>query len=117
MSPDAKWFVARGPDRKRYLYPLPGGEPTAIPGLDSEDAVSQRTADGRFLYVYRSNEIPMKVYRLEIATGRRELWRTLMPSDAAGVASLIPGPTPDGSAYIYSYTRMLSDLYLVDGVK
>ena len=30
----------------------------------------------------------MKVYRLEIATGRKELWRTLMPADAAGVSNL-----------------------------
>ena len=59
----------------------------------------------------------MKVYRLELATGRKELWRTLMPADAAGVSSLIPGPTPDGSSYQYSYTRTLSDLYLVEGVK
>ena len=117
IAPDAKWFVVRGPDRKRYLYPLAGGEPTVVPGLNDDDGIDQRTADGRFLYVHRSGETPMKVYRLEIATGRRELWRTLMPADAAGVASMIPAPTPDGSAYVYSYTRLLSDLYLVDGVK
>jgi hypothetical protein len=59
----------------------------------------------------------MKVYRLEITTGRKEMWRTLMPGDAAGVANLSPLPTPDGSAYIYSYVRTLSDLFLVEGVK
>lgn len=117
LSPDGKWAVVRGPDRKRYLYPLSGGEPTLVPGLDLEDGVDQRSADGRFLYVHRSGESPMKVYRLEIATGRKELWRTLMPADAAGVSSFGAGPTPDGSAYVYSYIRTLSDLYLVDGVK
>jgi Tol biopolymer transport system component len=117
VSPDGKWAVVDGPDRRRYLYPLSGGEPTPIPGLDPQDGVAQITADGHFLYVRRRAEVPMKVYRLEIATGRKELWRTLMPGDAAGVANLSPLPTPDGSAYIYSYIRTLSDLFLVEGVR
>jgi hypothetical protein len=40
-----------------------------------------------------------------------------MPADAAGVGSLSSFPTPDGSAYVYSYTRTLSDLFLVEGVR
>ena len=116
-SPDGRWVLVRGPDRKVQLYPISGGSPSIVPGLDKEDGVDQRSADGRFLYVHRSNELPLQVYRVEIATGRREPWRTLMPSDAAGVSAASPGITPDGSAYIYSYIRTLSDLYLVDGVK
>jgi Tol biopolymer transport system component len=117
VDPNGKWAVADGPDRRRYLYPLSGGEPTPIPGLDPQDGVAQITPDGRFLYVRRRAEVPMKVYRLEITTGRKEMWRTLMPGDAAGVANLSPLPTPDGSAYIYSYVRTLSDLFLVEGVR
>ena len=33
-SPDGKWTLARGPDRKRYLYPIAGGEPTVVAGLE-----------------------------------------------------------------------------------
>jgi Tol biopolymer transport system component len=117
VSPDGKWVVVRGPDRKRYLYSLAGGEPTPIPGVDPEDGVAQFSADGRFVYVSRNAEVPAKVYRVELATGKRELWRTLMPADGAGVSNLSPLPTPDGSAYIYAYIRTLSDLFLVDGVK
>ena len=40
-----------------------------------------------------------------------------MPSDAAGVSSLNPIPTPSGESYAYNYVRTLSDLYLVDGLK
>ncbi len=116
-SPDGKWTLALGPDRKRYFYPASGGEPTTVPGLEPEDNVDGRSADGRFLYVHRRGAPPMKVYRLEIATGRKELWRTLMPADAAGVSGLSPYPTPDGEAYVYNYTRTLSDLYLVEGVR
>jgi Tol biopolymer transport system component len=116
-SPDGKWTIVRGPDRRRYMYPIAGGEPTPISGVTPDDGIDQVSADGRFLYVHRIAEAPMKVYRLEIATGRRELWRTVMPSDAAGVWSLAGAPTPDGASYSYAFIRTLSDLYLVDGVK
>ncbi len=116
VLPDGKSAVMTGPDRKTYLYPISGGEPTPVPGIEPADSVDQSTADSRFLYVHR-REAPLKVYRLELATGHKELWRTLMPADAAGVSSLSPIPTPSGEAYVYNYVRTLSDLYLVDGLK
>jgi Tol biopolymer transport system component len=116
VSPDGKAAVVTGPDRKYYLYPIAGGEPTPIPGIEITDGVDQFSADGRFLYVHR-REAPLRVSRLDLATGRKELWRTLMPSDAAGVSSLSPIPTPNGDAYVYNYVRTLSDLYIVEGLK
>lgn len=117
VAPDGKWTVVAGPDRRRYLYPLSGGEPTPVPGLDREDLVDQRSLDGRFLFVHRREEIPANVFRLEIANGRKEHWRTLMPADAAGVRSMSIVPSPSGEAYLYTYVRTLSDLYLVESVK
>jgi hypothetical protein len=63
-------------------------------------------------------ELPAKVERLELATGHKQLWKQLMPSDTAGITDI--GPiliTPDAKAYVYEYGRTLSDLYLVDGLK
>jgi Tol biopolymer transport system component len=117
VAPDGKWVVAGGPDRKTYLYPLSGGEPTAIPGLDLEDSVDQVSLDGRFLFIHRGGELPAKVFRFDIATGQREPWRNLMPADAAGVNAIGVAPTRSGEGYVYSFNRTLSDLYLVDGVK
>jgi len=118
VSPDGKLVAARGPDQRLYLYPIAGGEPSGIPGLTAEDTPSAWSADGRFLYVYRRRELPAKVYRLEVATGKKELWKELMPSDAAGVLNISPPlVTPDGKFYAYAYIRTLSDLYLVEGLK
>jgi Tol biopolymer transport system component len=117
-SPDGKLVAVRGPDQRLYLYPLAGGEPSAIPGLTAEDTPTAWSADGRFLYVYRRRELPAKVFRLDVATGRKEFWRELMPFDAAGVRSISPPlVTPDGKSYAYAYIRTLSDLYLVEGLK
>jgi Tol biopolymer transport system component len=117
VAPDGKWVVVGGPDRKTYLYPLSGGDPTVVPGLDLEDNVDQVSLDGRFLFVHRGGEMPAKVVRLDISTGKKEPWRNLMPADAAGVPEIGITPTRSGEGYVCSYTRTLSDLYLVDGVK
>ena len=106
-----------GPDRRHYLYPLAGGEPTAILGIDANDRVAGFGPNDASLYVQRQGDVPAKVERVDIATGRRELWRSLMPADAGGVAEIGPLPTTSGESYAYSYGRTLSDLYVVEGLK
>jgi Tol biopolymer transport system component len=118
VSPDGKLVAALGPDQRLYLYPVAGGEPSPIPGVTAEDTPIGWSAGGSSLYVYRRRELPAKVYRLDIATGHKELWRELMPPDPAGVLNIsLPLVTPDGKVYVYRYIRTLSDLYLVEGLK
>ncbi|HTR01783.1 MAG TPA: protein kinase [Thermoanaerobaculia bacterium] len=118
ISPDGKSIIVIGPDRKRYLYPLQGGEPQPVTGLEPDETPSGWSADGRFLYAFRRRDIPARVFRIEVATGKRELWKELMPSDGAGVQDISPIiPTPDGQAYVYGYSRNLSDMYVVEGLK
>ncbi len=107
-----------GPDQKGYLYPVGGGEPRAIAGLDSGEQPITFSSDSRSLYVYQPGELPARVYRLDLQTGQRTLWRQLMPSDPAGVETI--GPilmTPDAKTCVFGYHRMLADLYLVEGLK
>jgi Tol biopolymer transport system component len=118
VSPDGKFVVAKGPDDRFYLYPLAGGEPTALPGLSGLDIPVRWSADGRSLYVYRRGVVPARVNLVDVATGRAELWKELMPVDAAGVTDFaVVCPTPDGASYVYSYNRLLSNLYIVEGLK
>ena len=118
ISPDRDLVAAVGPDHKGYLYPIAGGDPRPIPGLATGEEPIEWTADGHSLYIYRPGELPAKVYRLDLATGARTLWRQLMPSDPAGVERIGPiRMTPDGKTYVYGYHRTLADLYLVEGLK
>jgi serine/threonine protein kinase/Tol biopolymer transport system component len=118
ISPDGKQVVIVGPDQKPALLPVDGGEVRAIPGLDVGDAPIGWSSDGRSLFVYRLGEVPAKVDKLDLGTGRRQPWKQLVPPDVSGVtdisAILI---TPDGNNYVYEYGRTLSDLYLVNDVK
>jgi Tol biopolymer transport system component len=118
ISPDGPWAAAIGPGRLVALYPTSGGEPRPLPALSPGDVPSRWSADGRSLYVYRHNAIPAPVYRLDLSSGKKELWKEVGPSDPAGVTGVGHlQMTPDGSAYVYNYPRTLSDLYLVEGVK
>ncbi len=118
ISPDGTGVLVIGPDRKRYLYPLAGGEPTAVPGLSAEDTISSWGTDARHLYVYRRRDVPGHLYRLDLSTGKKELVRDLMPADGAGIVDIAPVMVmPDGNSYVYGFQRTLSDLYLVEGLK
>jgi hypothetical protein len=105
------------------LYPIAGGEPQPVPGLTDRDNPIQWSADGRYLYTVSIAPPPQPpnfdVFRVEIASGRRTVWKTLQPPDAVGVESF-PGAfvmTPDAESYCYSYIRRLGDLFVVEGLK
>jgi hypothetical protein len=118
VSPDGKTIIAQGPDRRFMLYPSEPGEPRPVPGIQNGEGPIRWTADGRAIWVYRSNEVPAKVYRVDVTTGERALWKELTPPDPAGV--LLIGPilmTPDGKSYVYSYRRTLDELFLVEGLR
>ncbi len=118
VSPDGKFVAAVLSDAKGYLFPVDGGDSRTIPGFGVGDVPVGWTSDGQSIFVYNPGDLPSKVYRLNVATGQRQLWKVLMPADGAGITDL--GPiliTPDGKSYVYEYGRTLSDLYLVDGIK
>jgi Tol biopolymer transport system component len=103
---------------KGMLYPLAGGEPREIPGWSSEDMWVNWSADGHSAYVYRDEKTSAPVYRLDLATGKREQVATLAPGDPAGVTAVLNvRMTADGKTYGYSFSRELSDLFLVEGVR
>ena len=118
ISPKGDFVASVGPDHKIYLYPIDGGEPVLVSGAEPDEAPTGFSADGRLLYVFRFGEIPAKVTQLELSTGKRKLWKELVPADAAGIDT-IRGITitPDATAYVYGFIRTLSDLYLVEGLK
>ena len=118
LSPDAQQIAAIGPDKKGYLYPTAGGDPRIIAGINPGEQPITFSADGRGLYIYQPGELPARVYRLDVLTGQRTLWKELIPYDPAGVENI--GPiliTPDAKTCVFGYHRMLADLYLVEGLK
>jgi eukaryotic-like serine/threonine-protein kinase len=118
IAPDGSVVCVRGPDRRRYLYPISGGEPVPIPGLVPGEDPTGWMADGRSIFAFDRGKIPGRVYRVELSTTKRELFKELVPLDPAGIDLLSPPAlTLDGKSYVYSYNRILSDLFLAEGIR
>jgi len=117
-SPDGKWIASREIASKQVrLYPLDGGEPRTVTGLLPGETFAW-TSDPKFIYVHQSEQPPVKIYRLNIVTGQRQLFKELNPIDMTGLCGLDNIIlSADGRSYVYGFTRLLSDLYLVKGLK
>jgi serine/threonine protein kinase len=99
-----------------YLLPLKGGAPQPLPGIGPGEYVSGWSADSRAIYVSRLSGAPNRIFRIDVATGRRTFLREVNPSQRAGVRLSEVFLTPDGSTILHSYSRLLSNLYVMHGL-
>jgi Tol biopolymer transport system component len=119
-SPDGRSTAVLGPDGKWGIWPLDGSGLRLIPGLDSNYRVSGWSPDGESVYVVtrRQRGKTGTVYRVNIVTGKMESWRPFGEGLAVGALSMggsyLSG---DGGAYAYRYTQVLSQVYVVRGMK
>jgi eukaryotic-like serine/threonine-protein kinase len=117
IAPDGKSVLAFGPDGQPGIYSTENGERKAIAGMEAGEQPIGWTPDGASIYVYRPT-VPARVFRVELATGKRQLWKELTPIDPVGVFFIRPPHIAnDGKSYVYNYGRILSDLYVADGLK
>jgi hypothetical protein len=115
VTHDGASVLGRAGDRRYYFFPVAGGKPVPVPALHDGDVPVRFSDDGAFVYVGTFGKIPALLYKVDLRSGERTEWSTAMPADPSGLINV--GPilvTPDGKQTFYSYTRLLSDLYLVD---
>jgi eukaryotic-like serine/threonine-protein kinase len=117
ITPDSKFLLATD-QKTQWLYPTSGGEPQKLNFTTNPNETTLGfSPDGKSLRV-RNRTIPVQVFNVDLATGRRTLWKEISPADPAG-AQMVFGLTfsADGKSYAYSMSRVLSDLFVVDGLK
>ncbi len=118
LWPDGERLLVRGPADHYVLYPLAGGEPRAIPWLAPDEIVSQFSRDGRSLFVFRPSEIPARIERVDIETGRRTPFKIIAPLNRAGALFFDSfSMADDEKSYAYSYRRQVSHLFVVEGAR
>jgi hypothetical protein len=121
VSPDGNFVLSRGPGPAVFLYPVSGGAPRAVPGVETDDEFIRWDAEGKKVFLARG-EGPARwsIYRFDPASGQREIWKKLVPADPTGIVAndvhsvLL---TPDGKVYAYTFMRDLSYLFVVEGLK
>ncbi len=118
ISPDGQQVVGIGPDEKGYSYPAVGGDARIVNGMEAGDIPIIWNLDGRSIFLYRTGEVPAKIYQLDLATGKKTIRKEIVPVDTTGVSTIGPiQVTPDGKTFVYGFHRTLGDLYLVEGLK
>jgi Tol biopolymer transport system component/tRNA A-37 threonylcarbamoyl transferase component Bud32 len=118
ISPDGKWFT--GSEGPPTLLAVDGSGPRAFPTLGDADFPVGWTGDGRGLFVSRpgSTAGATEIVRVDLASGAIMPWKEIVPRDAAGLTTRVRCHlTPDGRTIVYSASRYLTDLYLVEGLK
>jgi eukaryotic-like serine/threonine-protein kinase len=119
-SPDGEKLAVHTGGAQGFIMPLDGGPRTRLKGLEAGDRLHQWSGDGRYLYASGPQALPGRVFRIEIETGRRELWKELMPPDPTGVINVTRAIaiSRDGRSYAYSFMRtVVSDLFVLGGIK
>ncbi len=118
LSADGKLVLARGPEGKYSLYPIAGGEPRPVSGLAETDIIAQWSADSQSVLAYRRAEIPSRLERVDLATGRRTLFKEFAPADRTGLLSMREiFVTDDLRSYAYTAYYQVSSLFVSENGK
>jgi len=117
VSPDGAFIVANN-GSTAAVYPIGGGAPRVIPGLQPGFIPVQWSEDDSAVYGYRPGQIPTEVYKVNLATGEKSVIQDLQPEASVGVVSIAPVVvTRDGSRFAYSYYQVSSVLYVISGLR
>jgi dipeptidyl aminopeptidase/acylaminoacyl peptidase len=117
-SPDGRFVVGVGKNSAMAIYPVGDGSPRSVPGLEAGFVPVQWASNSSFLYGYIPGELPSKIYKVEISTGKQTVVQELRPEAPAGVVTVSPViASRDGTHFVYSYNQTLSVLYLISGLQ
>jgi WD40 repeat protein len=123
------YVCARDASGRVRLIPIAGGEPKDATGVSESDQIVSGSSVGDNLYIIPNSsasevaagvnlEIPLHIYKLNIATGERSAMFSLSPSNPTGIVFIYnPLFTSDEKHFVYTQARLLSTLYTATGLK
>jgi Tol biopolymer transport system component len=115
-SPDGSTLLVCTLGGATQFLPLDGGAAKAGPTLQADELLVEYASDGKTIFVAQHG-IPLAVTKLNLESGAREPFLALAPADSGGVTRVFHVCLAlDGEAYAYGYSRVLSDLYIGDGL-
>ena len=118
VSPDGRFLAAVASDGGTAAYPVDEGSPRPFKGLGPDDFPVGWSKRGLLVSPLGSrhelaDKPPVRIFRVDVETGARQLLTTLSPKDAAARISTVH-VTPDEKTVAYSYEIRASTLYLFD---
>jgi eukaryotic-like serine/threonine-protein kinase len=115
VSPDGRFILANNPVA---IYPLTGGPPSSIPNLEPGFTPVQWAEDKSSVYGYHPGQIPAKLYKVNLLSGKQTVVHDLEPETTTGLTFIAPVVvTRDGSRFAFSYYQVRSVLYVISGLR
>src|SRR6267143_1775708 len=116
VSPDGKFLLEAtnvGNEQERgVIVELATGKVRVAPLLPGDQPV-QWDQDGAHAFVVQKSDVEATIYRVDLASGKRQVWKQIRPADPAGILALRGFfVTPSGNAYSYAVSRAPSSLYV-----
>jgi hypothetical protein len=111
------YVAARDTAGELRLYPIDGGPLKNVAGVTDDDQVIGGSPTADILYVSSGNgpPFPLRIFKLNVANGRREPLASFTPADPAGVVGLFrPLLTADGKQCVYGQVREFAVLYIAN---
>lgn len=115
VSRDGRLVVAKE-NGSFFVYPVAGGKPEPVRGLDHEESPVGWHQSGRKLFVWNGH-FPARVFLVDFETGKRERWAEFNPPESSGLLWGSMVITPDGRSYSYRYRRILTSLFIADKLR
>jgi hypothetical protein len=118
ISPDGKYIFRMDNSGLLAIYSTTEGAGRRIPDLEAGFFPVQWSEDQSSIYGYFSGQIPTKVYKVNVTTGKKTLVQELQPETTAGAVTITSVcVNRDGSRFAYSNYQVLSDLYIISGLR
>jgi eukaryotic-like serine/threonine-protein kinase len=118
IAPDGM-SVVLDQNNKAVIQSVLGGASRPLPGIQPMEIPIMWASDGKHVFVQSQTTTGINIYKIDIESGKRELWQAINPKDAAGLRPMtIPASvTPDGRWIAYAWRTQLGQLYSSDTLK
>ena len=127
LSPGSAPWGAVAPDEQSFISVQKGavvvrsisdGSSKPIPGIQAEE-LPIGWADTKHVFVQATIATGVRIYKVNIESGQRELWQTITPKDATGLRPMKTPTaiTPDGQWMAFGCRTQLGQLYRSDTLK
>ena len=107
--------VAHSRGGRWWIYPLAGGPPRPVPGLEKGVEVLRWSPDGAGLWVASGTSPNQRLERADVASGRRTALATMETPAVFGNANISLADDP--RVYAYSASSYTSLLFTIQGVR
>jgi serine/threonine protein kinase/WD40 repeat protein len=118
LAPDGRQLVGLSADSGQTLYSLDGSPPRVVRGILPLESVLRFSPDSRALWVSRMRELPIRVERLDLATGARSPVISVMPEHQAGLLMInVASFADDPRSHVYLVNEHLSHVFELKGMR